>query len=74
MIRSEIYTNSTLNNYMSSITSETSKILNAKRWKDNIISEKYDWPHLQRLHDEGMSIGAIRKQFRISYSDRKSVV
>ena len=68
MIRSEIYTNSTLNNYMSSITSETSKILNAKRWKDNIISEKYDWPHLQRLHDEGMSIGAIRKQFRISYS------
>jgi hypothetical protein len=59
-----------INNNMSSIDKDRAKIMNELRWGK--LEDRYDWNHIQELHDRGVTMSRLRKEYKLPYAALKN--
>lgn len=55
---------------MSSIDKDRAKIMNELRWGK--LEDRYDWNHIQELHDRGVTMSKLRKEYKLPYAALKN--
>lgn len=57
---------------MSSIDKDRAKIMNDLRWGK--LEDRYDWNYIQELHDRGVTMSRLRKEYKLPYAALKKAI